>query len=48
MSDGPPDPVVPDGMVQCSDCGAVVSEEQALVKRTTEGEPDVTLCPVCQ
>jgi hypothetical protein len=45
MSDGPPAPTVPDGFVQCDECGDVVREEQALTKQTPDGEPDVNLCP---
>lgn len=47
--DGPEEPVnVPDGQVQCDECGMVVGEEQVLTKRTPEDQPDIELCPVCQ
>ena len=47
--DGPEERAdLPEGQVQCDRCGLVASEEQILVKRTSNGEPDVKLCPVCQ
>ena len=47
--EGPDEPItVPDGRVQCDECGAVVPEEQALTKRTAEDKPNIELCPVCQ